>query len=60
MRHAISLTPSISHVLDDLRGRVPSGPGTGRPALRQARFATDLLGMSLFFVLLGTYLMAHL
>ena len=60
MRHPLSLTPSISHLLEERGNRPEPGSATRRPALPQACFASDILGMTLFFVLLGTYLVAHL
>ncbi len=55
-----SLTPSLSQALDDLRGDSSSNVGAEYRAPAQVRFGTDLLGMAIFFVMLGTYLTARI
>jgi hypothetical protein len=58
MNRPLSLTPSLSHALDELRGETRAQE---RPApLARLRFTTDILGTVIFFLMLGTYLVARL
>lgn len=62
MDRPLSLTPSISQHLDQVRigNNQGSGATPEAPSLVQWRWTTDLLGLALFFLMLGSYLATHL
>lgn len=62
MDRSLSLTPSISPLLDQIRIRGDQGSAATPEAssLAQWRGATDVLGLALFFLMLGIYLAANL
>ena len=62
MDRPLSLTPSISQLLDQMRtnGGQSSIAGSETPSLAHWRKATDVLGLAVFVVMLGSYLAANL
>lgn len=59
MHRPLSLIPSLSYAIDDVRRPSTSGSASGERVPPQVRFATDVLGVTIFFVMLGIYLTAH-
>ena len=62
MDRPLSLTPSISQLLDQMRtnGRQGSAAGPEVPSLAHWREVTDVLGLAVFVLMLGSYLAANL
>jgi hypothetical protein len=62
MDRPLSLTPSISHLLDQMRLNSGQGSAAGpeAPSLAHWREVTDVLGLAVFVLMLGSYLAANL
>lgn len=62
MDRPLAITPSINRLLDQGRsgGDQGSAATSAAPSLARWRGANDVLGLALFFLMLGSYLAANL
>ncbi len=60
MKRLLSLTPSLSLRLEQIRAAREADIGADVPVFPRWRASADVLGMAMFFMLLGAYLVARL